>query len=294
MKSHQKKSMLHLSLLLLIVLSSWRAVAEEANNLLLKRAQPVISIIIDDMGHRLQDGNRALELPGAVTYAFLPYAPYARKMAEQAHATGKEVMLHLPMDARDGEKLGLGGLSLHMTQQQFQDALASSLALVPHVAGLNNHMGSLLTQHPGAMDWLMADVQQRGNLFFVDSRTTSLTVAEKLAREHQIPSASRDIFLDNVRKPEYIREQFQQLIRRAKMRGKAIGIGHPYPETIATLMEELEKLEESGVKLVFTSETIATKRRNIPWQASLSPSPKAVKSLKPSPSSTCCDEPVLR
>jgi len=281
-----------LLLALFLLLASWNVIAEAPDSAQVEKAPPIISIIIDDMGHRLQDGNKALELPGAVTYAFLPHTPYARVMAEQAHATGKEVMLHLPMDARDGHPLGLGGLSLHMTEQQFRDTLASSLASVPHVTGLNNHMGSLLTRHPGAMDWLMQSLQQRGDLFFVDSRTTSLTVAEQLARERQIPSAGRDIFLDNERDPEYIREQFQQLIRRAKIRGKAIGIGHPYPETIATLAEELKQLEGSGVKLVFTSEIIATERRNIPWQASLSPSPKEVKSSKPSQSSTCCDEPV--
>jgi len=282
------------SLAMFLLLTAWNAVAEEQDSVQLEGEQPVISIIIDDMGHQLKVGNKALELQGAVTYAFLPHTPYAREMAEQAHAVGKEVMLHLPMDARDGQPLGPGGLSLHMTEQRFQDTLASSLASVPHVAGINNHMGSLLTRHPGAMGWLMQGLQQRSDLFFVDSRTTSLTVAQKLAREHQIPSAGRDVFLDNIREPEYIREQFQQLIRRAKIRGKAIGIGHPYPETIATLREELEKLDESGVKLVFTSEIIATERRNIPWQASLSPSPKAVKNSKPSLSSTCCEEPELK
>jgi len=265
-----------ISSVLLLLLSSWDVIAEEPDSVQMEAERPVISIIIDDMGNRLQVGNEALELTGAITYAFLPHTPYAREMAEQAYAEGKEVMLHLPMDARSGEELGPGGLSLYMTRQQFQDTLASSLASVPHVVGLNNHMGSLLTRHPGAMDWLMQDVQQRG-LFFVDSRTTSLTVAEKLAREHQIPTDRRDIFLDNVREPEYIREQFQQLIRRAKARGKAIGIGHPFPETIATLAEELAKLEGSGVKLVFTSEIIATKRRHIPWQASLSSTPKEEK-----------------
>jgi len=268
---------------LFLPFACWNASAEEPDSELVEEAPPIISIIIDDMGHRLQDGNNALALPGAVTYAFLPHTPYARVMAERAHATGKEVMLHLPMDAHNGQRLGAGGLSLHMTQQKFQDTLASSLASVPHVVGLNNHMGSLLTRHPGAMDWLMEEVHRRGDLFFVDSRTTSLTVAETLAREHHIPAAGRDIFLDNTRDPEYIREQFQQLIRRAKIRGKAIGIGHPFPETIATLAEELEKLDESGVKLVFTSKVIAAERRNIPWQASLSPSPKAVKNSKQQP-----------
>ncbi len=281
-----------LSLALFLLLPGWSATAEEAAPLPIAPAQPVISIIIDDMGYQLQAGNEALALPGAITYAFLPHTPHAREMAEQAHATGKEVMLHLPMDAHSGKELGAGGLSLHMTQRQFQDALASSLASVPHVAGLNNHMGSLLTRHPGAMDWLMQDVRQRGNLFFVDSRTTSLTVAEELAREHQIPTASRDIFLDNVREPAYIREQFRQLIRQAKSRGKAIGIGHPYPETIATLAEELEQLEAHGVKLVFTSEIIATEQGALPWQAALPPSPKRAKGLKQQPAPICCEEPV--
>jgi polysaccharide deacetylase 2 family uncharacterized protein YibQ len=280
-------------LALALLLIGWTVAAEEPDRLQLEQ-QPIIAIIIDDMGNRLVEGSKALDLPGAVTFAFLPHTPYARKMAEQAHTTGKEVMLHLPMDAHSGKALGPGGLSLHMTEQQFQDTLASSLAAVPHVTGLNNHMGSLLTQHPGAMDWLMQDLQRRGNLFFVDSRTTSLTVAEQLAHEHQIPVAGRDVFLDNLREPEYIRQQFQQLIRRAKVRGKAIGIGHPFPETIAILAEELQQLEGSGVKLVFTSEIIATDQRNIPWQASLSPSPKEVKSSKPPPSSTCCEEPVLK
>jgi len=281
------------SLTLLLLLVGWSAVAEEPGSLP-EKEQPVISIIIDDMGNRLEDGSKALALPGAVTYAFLPHTPHAREMAEKAHESGKEVMLHLPMDAHSGKELGPGGLTLHMTEERLQDTLITSLAAVPHVTGLNNHMGSLLTQHPGAMGWLMQAIQQRGNLFFVDSRTTSLTVAEQLARENKVPTASRDVFLDHERDPEYIREQFQQLIRRAKVRGKAIGIGHPFPETIAILAEELEKLEENGIKLVFTSEIIATDRRNIPWQASLSPSPKEVKSSKQSPSSTCCEEPELK
>ncbi len=241
-----------LTLALLLLLAGPGAMAEAP-----APEPPAIAIIIDDMGHQLQAGSAALALPGAVTYAFLPHTPYAREMAEQAHASGKEVMLHLPMDAHGGQQPGPGGLSLHMTQRQFRDALAGSLASVPHVAGLNNHMGSLLTRHPGAMDWLMQDLRQRGNLFFIDSRTTSLTVAEALAHEHQVPAASRDIFLDNIRDPAYIREQFRQLVQQARRLGRAIGIGHPYPETIATLAEELAQLEVHGVRLVSTSEVVA-------------------------------------
>ena len=266
--------------IILALLLGHSGTATTADAPLEPEAQPVISIIIDDLGNRLEDGKKALELPGAITYSFLPHTPYARTLAEQAHNQDKEVMLHLPMDAHSGKQLGPGGLTLNMTKEQFQETLKENLQVVPHVAGLNNHMGSLLTRHPGAMGWLMQGILDYGDLYFVDSRTSAMSVAEGVAREHNVPTARRDVFLDNVREPEEIRAQFQQLIRRARKHGKAIGIAHPYPETIAVLTEELDQLEAQGVRLVTTSQIIEMHRSNIPWQASLSPSPKAVKNLK--------------
>ena len=203
---------------------------------------PLISIIIDDMGNQLVDGQRALALPGPVTYAFLPHTPYARRLANQAHALNREVMLHLPMAAHRGNRLGPGALTLHMREG--------------NVAGLNNHMGSLLTRHPGGMNWLMQGVHEYGGLYFIDSRTSAVTVAEKTALKSGLPAASRDIFLDHERDPAAIRAQFQRLIAIAHRRGKAIGIGHPYPETMGVLMQELARLEEYGVELVPVSQWI--------------------------------------
>ncbi|MFC1684695.1 divergent polysaccharide deacetylase family protein [Pseudomonadota bacterium] len=217
---------------------------------------PVISIIIDDMGNRLGDGQRALALPGPVTYAFLPHTPHARRLANQAHDLNKEVMLHQPMDAHRGNRLGPGGLTLHMTEDKLKETLKSSLESVPHVAGLNNHMGSLLTRHPGAMNWLMQGMHEHGGLYFIDSRTSAVTVAEKTALDHGLPAASRDIFLDHERDPAAIRAQFQRLIAIAHRRGKAIGIGHPYPETMQVLMQELARLGEYGVELIPVSHWI--------------------------------------
>ncbi len=192
---------------------------------------PAITIIIDDMGNHEGWGIGALDLPGSVTYAFLPHTQHASSLAEKAHTAGKEVMLHLPMESDGGKRLGPGGLTLHMTEKHFQRILAEDIQAVPHAKGVNNHMGSLLTQHPGAMGWLMEGLQRRGGLFFIDSRTSEQTVARQVAEEHQIPNAQRDIFLDNSRDPEAIRTQFKQLIKQAKRSGYAVGIGHPYPET---------------------------------------------------------------
>lgn len=66
--------------------------------------EPVISIIIDDIGYRLHEDLRAIGLPGQVAFAIMPHSPHARKMSALANELGKEVLLHLPMQATAEEK----------------------------------------------------------------------------------------------------------------------------------------------------------------------------------------------
>ncbi len=245
---------------------------------------PAIAIIIDDMGNRLEYGKAALSLPGPLTYAFLPYTPYAGDLARQAHRMGKEVMLHLPLQSQESKRLGPGGLGLHMDRDEFQQTFRADFDAIPHAAGVNNHMGSLLTRHPGAMEWLMQEIRGYEKIYFIDSRTTKHTVAEQVAVENSIPSSRRDVFLDNPREPEAIRRQLHQLLRLARERGHAIGIGHPYPETVAVLKEELGRLQEQGVRLVPVSQLVHLQGREEPGQEeSSSPSPRIAKNLKASP-----------
>ena len=241
---------------------------------------PAITLIIDDMGNHADYGERALSLDGRVTYAFLPHTPHARRLAERAHSEGKEVMLHLPMHSHDGGRLGPGALTLHMTEQAFKRTIAANIAAVPHVVGLNNHMGSLLTRHPGAMAWLMQVLNQYPGMFFIDSRTTRATVAQQLAQEYDVPNTRRNVFLDNDRNPARIRANFLQLVRQAREQGFAVGIGHPYPETVNTLRNELRRLGEHGVRLIGAADMVALQRRSDRWQESSSPSPKVAKNSK--------------
>ncbi|MEJ2591174.1 MAG: divergent polysaccharide deacetylase family protein, partial [Candidatus Thiodiazotropha sp.] len=240
-----------------------------------------IALIIDDMGNREREGEQALALPGAVTYSFLPQTPYARQQASEAHQLHKQVMLHLPMESDLGNPLGAGGLTLGMSQRELLGTLKQDLASVPYVSGVNNHMGSLLTRDPRAMRWLMSGLRE-SELFFIDSRTTDATVAEKTARANLIPSARRHVFLDNRQDRASIMRQLTRLIETAREQGSAIGIGHPHPETLAVLAEELPKLKQAGIELVPASEL--THPGSELWHASSSPLPKDVKSSKPSPS----------
>ena len=231
---------------------------------------PRIAIIIDDLGYGLAAGERALGLPGPVAYAVLPATPRGRVLAEKAYSNGKEVLLHLPLQsATQREAIEPGGLLLDMTRGQFASTFAESFDSIPHVVGINSHRGSLLTRHPGHMAWLMEEIQRRGDLFFVDSYTTHESIALKLALEAGVPAARRDVFLDPEQVPETIAREFARLKKLARQRGYAVGIGHPYPETLTLLEDELPKLEDEGFELVSISRYIKLKNnRSTPAQVS--------------------------
>lgn len=218
---------------------------------------PRIAIIIDDLGYQLASGRRAVALPGPVACAVLPGTPLARRLAEAAFANGKDVLLHLPLESMQPvQDAAPGRILLDMTRSEFAASFAGSIASVPHVAGVSNHQGSLLTQHPGHMAWLMQELATKGNLFFVDSYTTHRSIALELARENNIPAARRDVFLDADRSPQSLEREFERLKQIARRQGMAVGIGHPYPETLDFLERELPRLAGAGFELVGISEYI--------------------------------------
>ncbi len=223
-----------------------------------------IAIIIDDMGNQRDLGLRALELPGSVTYAFLPHTPYATRFARLAHLLDREVMLHLPMEAEAGLHLGPGGLTSTQSHQELLEKLGQNLLAVPYIRGVNNHMGSLLTQHLRPMHWVMQELKKNPRLFFVDSRTSPDTVAGKAAVLNGVPTLARDIFLDHIQDPAAITLQFQRLIALAKLQDGALAIGHAHTETLAVLETELRRLDEYGVHLVPVSSLLTMNTRPKP------------------------------
>lgn len=237
---------------LLMMLSVTDALADSSRQ---QFAAAKIAIIIDDMGYDLEQGNRAVEFPGALTLAFIPHSPSSVRLAKLAHHHGKEILLHVPMSSENVRRLDKGGLTPLMVREEFVQVLTESLDSVPHIAGLNNHMGSELTQLATPMSWLMDELSVR-QLFFIDSRTTPHTVAFNTALEMGIDSSKRDVFLDNDRNPEAIAQQYQKLLSIAHRRGYAIAIGHPYPETMKFLQQQSAHFFAQGVELVTVSQLL--------------------------------------
>ena len=236
-----------------VLLAAMLTLASQAS----AQAMPRIAIIIDDLGYHLEAGRRAINLPGPIAYAILPGTPRGRSLAETAHEKGKEVLLHLPLQAvvRDGVDEP-GGVTLDMSRRKFQRTFATAIDSVPFAIGVSSHRGSLLTRHPGHMEWLMAEIRARDGLFFVDSFTTSESVAMQLAGEVGVAAVQRDIFLDNDRSPEGLAREFRRLLRLARQQGIAVAIAHPYPETLEFLEHELRELKDDGVELMPVSEVM--------------------------------------
>lgn len=224
-----------------------------------------IVIIIDDIGNSLALGQQAINLPGAVNLAILPHSKNAIQLANAAHQQGKELLLHAPMSTIRGTDPGPGKLTADMDYQEFSQTFKQDLDAVPHIRGVNNHMGSLLTQMPTPMSWVMKILKQRG-LYFVDSRTSAATVAQKTAESHNVPNLKRDIFLDNLRSETAIRHQFESLLKLADKQGLAVAIGHPYPQTLKVLEQSLPALTLRGYTLLTVSEALTPPSAQQPCQ----------------------------
>ncbi len=196
-----------------------------------------------------------VNLPGKVNLAILPHTPHGKRLAQEGFDAGKEIMLHAPMSNAGGIPLGKGGLTPDLSREEFDQTLSNDLAWVPHVRGINNHMGSELTTLPLQMGWVMQALVHR-ELYFVDSRTTANTVAAKTAANFSVPHLSRTVFLDNERTQQAIDHHFARLVSLAEENGLAVGIGHPYPETSAYLRQAIPQLACRGVQLALVSEVL--------------------------------------
>lgn len=222
-----------------------------------------LAIVIDDLGYDRRRGLQAIGLPGRLTVAVMPHTPNARFLAEAAHDAGREIILHHPMQGSDyglGKKPPKGILTLDMGPADIRFALRQALTSVPHCIGINNHTGSTLTKARSHMYWLMQQVAST-DLYYLDSRTTTQTVAGEAAQAWGVPFVSRDVFLDHHNDRESIARQFKYAVKLAKRRGHAVLIAHPRPLSLELLAQQLPLLDASEIELVHASELVGARGR---------------------------------
>jgi len=210
-----------------------------------------LAILLDDAGQNVDLLAAAASLPPEVAVAVLPFLPHSAEVAEALYGSGHEVWLHLPMEPEgfpDNDP-GPGAVLVGMADGEIRSAVHAAINNVPHVIGVNNHMGSRASADLRVMTWVMQELRARG-LAFIDSRTTRDTVAEDAARALGVPAGRRHVFLDNTRSSAAIRAQLDEAVDRCRLEGATIAIGHLDPITVRTLVGELPGLAKRGADLV--------------------------------------------
>lgn len=216
---------------------------------------PQIVLIIDDMGLAPALSVRATKLPAPVTLSYLSYAGGLAGQVAAAKERGHEIMLHLPMEPLGKDNPGAGALKTAMDEDEIRELTIKALDSFEGYAGVNNHMGSKFTLQRNKMDVVVEVLRERG-LYFVDSRTSPRSVAAEAARAAEVPTATRDVFLDDVRTPEAVRGELARLEALAHRKGLAIAIGHPHAVTLEALEEWIPKAEAKGYRFVPVSKIV--------------------------------------
>ena len=216
-----------------------------------------LAILLDDVGQKLDLVPAAAVLPKEVGFAILPFLPKSAESAEALHGAGHEIWLHLPMEPENypANNPGPGAILMSMSTNQLRVAVHDALDNIPFAVGVNNHMGSKVTADLKTMTWIMQELKIR-DMAFIDSRTTTRTVAEDAAAGQGVLTNRRHVFLDNQRDRAAIRQQLEEAVRRCRLEGGIIAIGHLDQVTIEVLAQELPGLANRGADLVRPSRLV--------------------------------------
>ena len=208
-----------------------------------------LAIVIDDLGENMQVVHALLDLRIPLAFAIWPHARFARETALTAHAAGCVVLIHQPMEAlRATAKPGPNPLRVSMPRDRMEAIFQQSLTYVPHVEGLNNHMGSRFTSRPEDVR-LFCEIIAGSGLFVLDSVTHPASVLYEEAHAAGIPAARRDIFLDDTPGKTVVLARLREATRLALHGKQVIAIGHPQADTLAAL-REWNSTRDPGLRLL--------------------------------------------
>lgn len=223
--------------------------------------KPAIAIVIDDMGLDRIRSARAVLLPPQITLAYLPYSPFIKDQTKAARDKGHSLIVHMPMEPdRKTADPGPNCLETGLSPLALHDRIAANLAAFEEYIGVNNHMGSKFSRDEDSLRLLMTELKSRGLVFF-DSKTVPDSAGEKIAREMNVATTHRDVFIDHFQDEEKIEHSLRQIENIARHTGSAVAIGHPRDMTLDALEKWLPSLEKKGFRLVTLKEVIGLREK---------------------------------
>lgn len=217
---------------------------------------PRVAIIIDDIGYDRSLATSFMDIGIPICLSLLPGAPYTQDIAAEAGSRGNELLLHLPMEPKGYPDINPGqdALMTYMDRETIHNIVRRHVMAIPGIKGVNHHMGSLFSEDYIKMKYVLNEIKKH-DLYYVDSRTTNLTVAYKVAKEAGVPAAKKSLFIDNDLSEKALKYQMERLLGMARYSGKAIGIGHPHRETLNILKKYAEQLSKD-YDVVYISELV--------------------------------------
>jgi len=217
---------------------------------------PKAAFIIDDLGYETEVAKKIMELEYPIALSILPFLQYSKFTAEEGKKNNKEIMLHLPMEPNNsGANPGPGAIKSYMSEEEIKLAVKKCILDFPYAIGVNNHMGSKITENREIMEIVLEEIKGY-NLFFIDSMTTKDSIAYEVAQEMEIKSAVRSVFLDNENDMEYIKGQMLEVQETALRKGEVIAIGHSRINTYYVLKRMIPELVRAGIEIVPVSELV--------------------------------------
>lgn len=220
------------------------------------KAVASVAIVIDDWGYNKAELDELFQIKSPLTLAILPNLKNSADIAKISRMKGYEVILHLPLEPQN-EKLRKEKTTIYtdMGKKEIIETFENNLSSVPFAKGISNHMGSKATEDKRVMEIIFSRLKKK-NLFFLDSLVTEQSLGRELTEEKKVRFAKRSVFLDNELNPEYINNQFLELIEIAKKRGAAIGICHDKEVTLKTIKANIDKFKGQGIEFVYLSQLV--------------------------------------
>lgn len=210
-----------------------------------------LAVIVDDCGYDMSSVRTLLNTGLPLNFAVLPYKSYSSDVLEMIKSDGRVAMLHLPMEPVDRSAMSEGSSTIctDMSKDKILELTRKAINSLPGVSGVNNHQGSKATADSATMTTVLQELRNQ-DLFFVDSRTSSKSVARDKAVAMGVPTARNDIFLDNSSDVQAIRKQIYKAMDIAEKNGSAIAICHARPNTAKAWSMYAEEIKNTGIELV--------------------------------------------
>ena len=228
------------------------------------RKGPQIAIVVNGLGIGASATGEALaKLPTAVTLAFAPYGSELSRWVTKARGAGHEILLQIPMEPFDYPDNDPGPQTLlsSLTTAQNIDRLHWFLSRFQGYVGVTNFMGARFISNEAAFAPVLADIAQRGLLYFDDGASTR-SLAHKVAAGSKAPFLKADLVIDAKANSSDIDATLEMLERLAMEQGFAVGTANALPVSIDRIARWAKAAEARGIRIVPLSAVAARSKQS--------------------------------